>query len=267
MPRSPSKRSARQTKPPTVAPRHILMVGGTRGAGAETARLFSERGERVSVLARKAAKSPVEGVFYTAADLIDPGALRAALKRCHQACGPFAGVIFFQRYRGEGDSWDNELATSLSATKQAIELLTDEFQFRHGSIVIVSSINAGLISKDVSVGYHIAKAGMNQLARYYAVSLGPLGIRVNSVSPGSFIKEENRAAIAGNFALLDLHRRIVPLGRLGTAREVAKTIFFLSGEESSFITGQDIIVDGGTSLVYQESLGRQLLSGPLGAPA
>jgi len=261
-PRSPSRSQAVGTKRSTRAGRHILVIGGSRGAGAEAVRLFSERRDRVSVLARTAPTHPVQRVCYGEADLCKPSAVRHALRKFCRVHGAFDAIVFFQRYRGNGDTWRGELQTSLTATKQTIELLTSEFQFQRGSIVIVSSVNAGLISRNVSLGYHIAKASLNQMTRYYAVHLGPLGIRVNSVSPGTFIKAENREALTGNPALLNLYRQIVPLGRLGTAGEVAKTISFLSGAEASFITGQDIIVDGGASLVYQESLARQLVPLP-----
>ena len=108
------------------------------------------------------------------------------------------------------------------------------------------------------VGYHVAKAGLHQLANYYAVTLGPKGIRVNCVAPSTFQKRENEGFYGSQAELVDLFRRTIPLGRMGTALDVANVIAFLCGPQSSFVTGQRIAVDGGVSLLAQESLSRRI---------
>jgi len=135
-----------------------------------------------------------------------------------------------------------------------IENVIDDFEESGGSIVIVSSINSHFISKDLSVGYHVAKAALNQMARYYAVVLGPRGIRINSVSPGTVLKEENRDFYFTNQRLLNFYKRIAPRRRMGTAEEVADIIAFLLSSKAALITGQDIVADCGVSLQWQESL-------------
>jgi NAD(P)-dependent dehydrogenase (short-subunit alcohol dehydrogenase family) len=97
------------------------------------------------------------------------------------------------------------------------------------------------------------------MVRYWAVVLGPLGIRVNSVSPGTVLKEESKDFFLDDKTISDLYRRITPLRRFGSAREVAKVVACLCGEQTSFVTGQDIVVDGGLSLQSQEALARELL--------
>jgi 3-oxoacyl-[acyl-carrier protein] reductase len=110
-----------------------------------------------------------------------------------------------------------------------------------GSIVNVSSVNAIRGYRGTSI-YGAAKAGIEGLTRCLARELGPLGIRVNCVTPGFFasdltaeVTEHNRARIL----------RRTPLGRLATEEDIAGAVLFLASPEASFITGQTLVVDGG----------------------
>jgi NAD(P)-dependent dehydrogenase (short-subunit alcohol dehydrogenase family) len=250
------KMRQRRSKP------HALVVGGTRGAGRQAVRRLVADGYRVSVLSRDPpaqSKQKPPAVRYWQADLGDPASLEPALTAINATHGALDCIAFFQRFRGTADAWQGEIETSLTGTAALIELLVGKFNLRNAAIVIVSSINASLISKHLPLGYHVAKAGLNQIVRYYAVTLGSRGIRVNSVSPGTFLKEESRDAVLSNHKLVALYQRIIPLGRIGTADEVVDAVTFLAGTRSSFITGQDLVVDGGLSLVFQEALACELV--------
>jgi NAD(P)-dependent dehydrogenase (short-subunit alcohol dehydrogenase family) len=99
---------------------------------------------------------------------------------------------------------------------------------------------------------------MTQMARFYAVKLGPRGIRVNVVAPCTFVKEESSAYYSQQTDLLAMYATITPLGRIGTAREVAQAIALLGSPEASFITGQELAVDGGLSLMLQDALAKEV---------
>jgi NAD(P)-dependent dehydrogenase (short-subunit alcohol dehydrogenase family) len=239
---------------------HTLILGGTKGLSRALVDLLYQEGKEVSLAARHAPASGrgKTGPRFHPVDLSDLKALPAALKAIVRRTGKLSHLVFFQRYRGAGDPWAGELDVSLSATKTAIETLAGHFDGRDNSIVIVGSVNATLITPELPASYHVAKSGLVQLVRYYAVALGPKGIRVNSVSPGTVLKEESKDFHLKNKRLQDLYKKISPLGRMGTAEELARVIRFLSGPESSYLTGQDIVLDGGMSLQWQEALARKV---------
>jgi 3-oxoacyl-[acyl-carrier protein] reductase len=239
---------------------HSLIVGGTRGIGRELVDHFVREGHKVSVIARRMPerKATRGRVRYWQADVRDESALGAVLSRLVKESGKINHLVFFQRYRGDDEAWRGEIETSLTATKTVVETMQDKFAAGEKSIVLVSSINAALIAGYLPLGYHVAKAALRQMVRYWAVTLGARGIRVNSVSPGTVLKEESKSFFLRDKKLHDLYRRITPLGRFGHAREVAQVIGCLCGDQTSFVTGQDIVVDGGVSLQWQESLAREL---------
>jgi NAD(P)-dependent dehydrogenase (short-subunit alcohol dehydrogenase family) len=123
---------------------------------------------------------------------------------------------------------------------------------------MVSSNASSFVARNQTVAYHAAKAALKQMARFYAVKYGPQGIRVNVVSPCTFVKPESAEYFAQQESLRALYGRITPLGRMGTAKEVARAVAFLCGPDSSFITGQDLTVDGGLSLMLQDTLAREI---------
>jgi len=243
-------------------PLHSLIIGGTRGIGREMAGHLASQGHKVSVVARHLPPRNADRIRranYWAADIRDATGFAAILGELVAKAGKINNLIFFQRYRGADDHWVAEIETSLTATKMVVEAVQGQFATGERSIVIVSSINATLIAAYQPIGYHMAKAALCQMVRYWAVTLGPRGIRVNSVSPGTVIKDESKHAFLKNRRLHNLFRQITPLRRLGQAIEVAKVIGFLCSEQASFVTGQDIVIDGGVSLQWQESLARELV--------
>jgi NAD(P)-dependent dehydrogenase (short-subunit alcohol dehydrogenase family) len=218
-------------------------------------------GHDVSVIARRPAEGQMPSVRYWEVDLLDHKRIHKVLRGIIRQNGRLNNLIFFQRFRDNGDDWRGELETSLTATKQIIEGLVNDFDNSdEKSIVIISSAASHFIAEEQPLSYHVAKAGLNQLVRYYAFMFGAKGIRVNSVSPAIILKEEAKEFYRKNKPLEDLYKRITPLGRMGTSEDVAGAVSFLCGSNAAFITGQNIIVDGGLSLQCQDGLARKLSS-------
>ncbi|HWX22502.1 MAG TPA: SDR family oxidoreductase [Candidatus Binatia bacterium] len=240
---------------------HTLVVGGTRGIGREVVVAFADAGHVVSVVGQHdTGDGWPKQVRVWRTDLARAAALPGLVQEIFKVNGPFQSLVFLQRFRGEGDSWQRELDVSLTATRLMIDLTRNKFISHEGkAIVILGSVAGQFVAEEQPVGYHVAKGALRQLMRYYACALGPAGIRVNSVSPGVILKPEAESFYRKNKELVALYERIAPLRRFGRASEVASVVRFLCGKDAAFITGQDIVVDGGISLVWQASLARQLV--------
>ena len=227
---------------------HALIVGASKGIGAETAKLGRLKGWKISALSRSGELK---------ADLEKPAQALQAVKKAVAQHGPLDAVILCQRYRGSGDSWAGELAVSLTATKVLLEGLALKFSKDGGAVVIVSSLADRFVAADQSPAYHAAKAALRQMARYYAVALAPR-VRVNVVTPGLVLKDEAKEFYAKNPKLVKLFERATPLGRMCRPRDAAEAIWFLCEPKSSFITGQELVVDGGVSLGFQPAVARSV---------
>jgi NAD(P)-dependent dehydrogenase (short-subunit alcohol dehydrogenase family) len=242
--------------------KHAIIIGGTKGVGRELAAVLAGDGQFVTAVGRGSASFPdvaggqIEGLV---GDVENPDALLAGLKERVATRGKVSSLVFLQRYRGQGDTWAGELAVALTATKALIDGLVPEFDpAGDRSICVVTSSAGTLVARNQSLGYHTTKAALRQMARFYAVKLGPKGIRVNAVAPCTFVKAESAAYYAGQAALQEMYAKITPLGRMGTAREVAEAVAFLCGPGAGFITGQELAVDGGLSLMLQDALARDV---------
>jgi len=243
--------------------KHFLIIGGTRGIGrALVKHLAGNSGNRISVLGRNPAAdadSPAQTQY--AVDVKDQAALISCLDQAVARHGKIDCAVFMQRHRGGKEDFDTDLAVALTATRNAIDHLVDQQYFSDNhpsnSIVLVSSIADRYIAPEQSLGYHVGKAGFSQLARYYALKLGAKGIRVNTVSPCVVAKDEAKNFYDANEWLVDRFRTAIPLGRIGTPLDIVNAIMFLAGDQSSYITGQNIVVDGGLTLRSHESLIRE----------
>jgi 3-oxoacyl-[acyl-carrier protein] reductase len=130
------------------------------------------------------------------------------------------------------------LGTAFNVTRNTIPSMIDR---RYGRIVMVSSATGPVTAIPESVGYGAAKAGMDGMMRGLALEAGAFGVTCNSVAPGWIETGSSEPAelIAG---------RHTPLGRSGTPEEVAALIVFLAAEESSYVTGRSIVIDGGNTI-------------------
>lgn len=232
-------------------PRHALIVGGSRGMGRVLAERWAARGKIVSVLSRSvpAQDDRAPNLTHFTADLRSSTEITAALEQLQQSRGWPDEVVFFQRWRGDGDAWDAELATTLSGTNTILTALASQWDTaRAPSVVMVGSLAARQIAPEQGPAYHVAKAGLEQLMRYYAAEWGPRGVRVNAVVPGIVLKDSARPYYDQHPQLQAGYERIIPLGRMGRPQDVCAAIDFFCSEQAAYVTGQALIIDGGLSL-------------------
>lgn len=237
---------------------HAIVVGGTRGLGLVVVERFLARGCDVTVISRH--PSPRHAgdsrVRHLPVDLEHDG-LDGIWTKAGASLGAINYLVLCQRFRGTGDPWDGELRVGLTASRQLIEGCADRFAAAGDrAIGVVSSVYAQYVGSSQPVGYHVVKAGLNQMVRYYAATLGRRGIRVNAIMPLTYLKEESRQFYEGNTGLMDLYGRLVPLGRMGTSDDSANALSFLCSEQAAFINGQSLLIDGGVSVIWPEEVAR-----------
>jgi NAD(P)-dependent dehydrogenase (short-subunit alcohol dehydrogenase family) len=236
---------------------HSIVFGGTRGIGRAIVKMFSAAGHRVNAIGRRdpdEADRDLSGVSHHVLDLLTGRAVEEVVGQIVRRDGPVTNVVFSQRYRGDGDTWSGELSVGLDATRRVIEYVTKTPDITPpSSIVVIGSVGGEVVLEEQDVGYLVAKAGLVQMVRYFALWAGPGGTRVNLVSPGTTLKDESQ-----HFVLADKHRmafyeNLIPLRRMGHADDVASVVEFLCSPSAGFVTGQNIIVDGGVSVQSQET--------------
>jgi 3-oxoacyl-[acyl-carrier protein] reductase len=142
------------------------------------------------------------------------------------------------------EEWDAVLGVNLRGCFLAIQACIAPMRAqKYGRIVLTSSITGPRVSSPGHGHYSASKAGINGLIRAAAIELAPDGITVNGVEPGNILTEGMQTERSPGF--IGAMERSVPLGRLGTPRDVAHAVLFLASDEAAYITGTTIIVDGG----------------------
>jgi NAD(P)-dependent dehydrogenase (short-subunit alcohol dehydrogenase family) len=242
-----------------VSTPHAVVVGGTRGLGLVVVERLLCRGFDVTILSRNPSPRHAENsrVRHVMVDLEAMDSLGGCWTRACDAAGPISYLILCQRFRGQGDPWDGEIKVGLTASKYLIEGFAEHFTSDGDRAVgVVSSVYAQFVGGSQPVGYHVVKAGLNEMVRYYAATLGRRGIRINAIMPLTYMKDESRHFYEENAALMDVYERLVPLRRMGHAEDSANALNFLCSEQASFINGQSLFIDGGVSVVWPEEVAK-----------
>jgi NAD(P)-dependent dehydrogenase (short-subunit alcohol dehydrogenase family) len=242
-----------------------IITGSSRGIGRAIAEAMAEHGAKVVISSRKAeacqeaadainARHPGAAIVIPASisskealqTLVDE--TRRQLGRidilvCNAASnpyyGPMAGI--------SDDQFRKILENNVIANHWLIAMVAPEMvERKEGSIVIVSSIG-GLTSSTMIGAYNISKAADFQLARNLAAEFGPSGVRVNCIAPG-LVRTDFARALWENPDTLKAVTRGTPMRRIGEPHEIAGAAVFLASPASTFMTGQTIVVDGGSTI-------------------
>ncbi len=247
---------------PRLAGKTALITGGSSGIGLATAKAFVAEGARVAITGRQVdalEAAAREAGCGTLAIQCDAGSLEQIDAAAHRLANEFAGLDILFANAGlftnapignvseaEFDAVFNINVKGVFFTVQAMLPL-----MRRGSSIILNASIAWRMGRPGISLYAASKAAVRTFARNFSADLTPRGIRVNVISPGPIdtpIWERGRDAAAANH----LRRRIeagVPMARMGSAGEVAAAAVFLASDESAYMMGAELIIDGGASEV------------------
>lgn len=224
----------------------VVVTGAAGGQGAAEAEALAREGAVVIATDLHEAADAPAGTTYRKLDVSlagDWASLAAWLAGEHGRLDGLvnnAGIAMRARLEEiEPADWERVLAVNLTGPLLGIQALAP-LMTAGGSIVNVASV-AALVGYH-AVGYTVSKWGLRGLSRVASLELGPRGIRVNTILPG-FIETPMTAAAPPAFRTANVEA--TPLGRTANAEEVAPLVVYLISDESSFVSGAEIVVDGG----------------------
>ena len=241
-----------------------LITGGTSGIGEATALLFAREGARVAITGRNAERGHkvVQAIeqaggkgMLVECDVRSAEHCRRAVEGTVAAFGRLdvlfnnAGVYYpHTALDCSEEEWDLQIDINLKGTFLMSKYALAPMMAQGGGVIINNSSGWGLVGGDAAVAYCASKGGVVLLTKAMAIDHGRQGIRVNCICPGDIdtpmlpedarqrgLKWEDYLAGAANR----------PMGRIGTAEEIAKAALFLACDDSSFMTGAALAVDGG----------------------
>lgn len=248
----------------------VVITGSTSGIGRATAELFAQEGARVVVNGRRRelGEEVVAGIraaggeaTYFYADVRVSAELRALIDHAVSTYGRL-DVLMNNAYQAthgnvveiEEHEWDADMAVLLKAAYLGCKYAIPEMvKGGGGSIINISSVH-GVLAGRHYVTYETAKAGLINLTRQVAVDFGHQGIRVNAICPGWIIVNRTEEWAREHPERIRHAEVIYPVGRPGWPIDIARAALFLASDESSFITGHALMVDGGLTIQLQDSL-------------
>jgi NAD(P)-dependent dehydrogenase (short-subunit alcohol dehydrogenase family) len=238
--------------------RVILITGAAHGIGrATTLRLVSEGAQVICADLNEAGANATAALAGSAAiavhcDVTDPNSAQAAVEAGVRAFGGLWGLINNAAAPSHDgtvvtlalEDWNREIAVGLTGAFLMSKFAVPHMLAKGGSIVHVAS-QFGQVGVAGSAAYCAAKAGLVNLAKVMALDHAAQNIRVNTLSPGAVWTER---LMARNASLKEANQKLAPrfpLGRIGKPEEIAAAAAFLMSDDSSFMTGSDMLVDGG----------------------
>jgi NAD(P)-dependent dehydrogenase (short-subunit alcohol dehydrogenase family) len=232
--------------------RRILVTGGGSGIGAATVAVLRAQGATVAVLDRKEAGADV------VADVRDSAAVDAAVAEAVRMLGGLTGLVnnaglgALQPLETHSDAdWARLIGVNLTGAFNVTRAAVPHIRAAGGGTIVNVSSASALTPTRGEGPYSIAKAGLLALTQSSALEFAPT-IRVNAVSPG-FVDTPLTSPVLGLDGMQALLEAGTPLGRIATAEEVADVIAFLCSDASRYVTGHNLVIDGGASLIHPQA--------------
>ena len=239
-------------KYPEIVGKKVLVTGGTRGIGYQISQAFCDNGAEVHVTGTKKQGKHPGGAIYHACDFTELG----ELDRFCASLGELGIQILVNNAGVNSPAPFADIASAEFLRVQHVNLyapfrvcqavLSGMQSARWGRIVNIASI-WGIVSKEQRAPYSASKFGLDGMTVALAAEVAQQGILANCVSPG-FIDTELTRKVLGEKGVSEMVEK-VPIRRLGDCQEVARLVLWLCSEENTYVTAQNIAVDGGFSRV------------------
>jgi NAD(P)-dependent dehydrogenase (short-subunit alcohol dehydrogenase family) len=238
-----------------------LITGGSLGIGRAIALRFAREGAKVAISGRnRASLEEAAGmireqggeVLTLESDVQDQDQVNRKIDQILDKWGRIDVLVHNAGINNPtpfleitAEEWDRHININLKGAFLVSQRVCKEMtkQQQKGSVILMSSVN-GLAAEADLAHYNASKGGLNMLAMSMALELAPLSIRVNSLCPG-FIETRLTKPVIDNAPAIQEYLRTIPMGRVGQPDEVADVALFLASEESRYITGHCMVVDGG----------------------
>ena len=237
-----------------------LVSGGARGIGAATSKLLAQEGAAVvlaDVLETEGRATEAEiaetggQATFMLLDVTDEENWQRVIDATVATYGRLDVVVNNAGISGranveetQAETWDRVMDVNGKGVFLGTKLAIPELRkVGGGSIINISSIY-GIIGSETSAAYHASKGAVRIFTKAAAIQYASEGIRVNSVHPG-FVDSPMTAASHASPEVHNLRIERTPLGRMGTPEDIAAGILYLASDESSFVTGSELVIDGG----------------------
>lgn len=247
-----------------------IVTGGAQGIGMAISQAFAKEGARVVIgdIDEEAGRENETYIRYNGGKAIyvplDVASEGSVIKMVDKTLSHYGSVDILCNNAGVGttksiyerpmEEWDRIIAINLRGPYMCAKYCAPHMQQKGGSIINIASTRA-LMSEPNTEPYSASKGGILALTHSLAVSLGQDRIRVNAISPGWIdVTDWKKASIRKQVELTERDHKQHPVGRVGKPEDIAAICLFLCSEEAGFITGTNIIVDGGMTIkmIYEE---------------
>jgi NAD(P)-dependent dehydrogenase (short-subunit alcohol dehydrogenase family) len=240
-----------------------LITGGTSGIGQATVELFAQEGAKVAFTGRRQDRgrglAERTGALYIPADHRLDADCRRAVEEAVAAFGRIdilfnnAGIVVSGTAETTTEKdWEDTLVLNVTAVWRMSKYVLPVMRQQGGGVIVNNASDWGMVGARDAFAYSMSKGGVIQMTRSLALDHAHEGIRCNAICPGDTFVERwlERGYFEGSQAISEARARQadhIPMRRVAEASEIARAVLFLASDESSYMTGQTLVVDGGNT--------------------